>query len=226
MTREETGMIMAILKAAYPNWYRGLTREDALGAINLWTEMFADDRPEEVAAAVKILIAGQKEGYPPTIGAVKERLYRLRRPEERNGQEAWALVKKAVRAYCLYAKPEENPYYKLPREIQRAVGGPGQIRDWAMMEEEAFDTVEGSHFKKAYAMVKEREKELAKLPEEMRSSKLISESCKANPAGFPTDFIQSGSPPGEGPEGVRSIAGRLAERLTAPALETGDKDGA
>lgn len=168
MTRKETGMVMSLLKAAFPNWYRDMTREEALSAINLWAEMFADDRAEDVAAAVKALIGSQKEGYPPTIGAVKERLYQLRNPEEMTGQEAWVLVKKAVRGYCRYDKPEDNPYYGLSKAIQRAVGGPGQIRDWSMMDEDVFDSVEGSHFKRAYVAVMQRKRELEKLPEDIR----------------------------------------------------------
>jgi hypothetical protein len=33
MTREETGAIMAMLKAAFPAYYRDMSRDDALAAV-------------------------------------------------------------------------------------------------------------------------------------------------------------------------------------------------
>lgn len=168
MTREDMGKIMALLQATYPNYYRGLSDKDAKSVVNIWAEMFADDPEELVTAAVKRLILSDNKGFPPVIGQIKEQMYKITYPDEMNAQEAWGQVKKAVRRYCRYDRPEENPYYGLPEEVRRAIGGPGQIRDWAMMEEEAFDTVEGSHFKKAYAAAMQRKRELEKLPGDIR----------------------------------------------------------
>lgn len=169
MTRTEMGKMMALLQATYPAYYKDVSDDDAASIVTLWNEMFADDPAELVTAAVKRLILSDNKGFPPTIGQIKDNMHKITHPDEMNAQEAWTLVKKAVRAYCLYDKPETNPYYKLPKAVQRAIGGPGQIRDWSMMDESAFDSVEGSHFKRAYQTVTEQEKERQKLPESTKT---------------------------------------------------------
>lgn len=165
MTRTEMGKMMALLQATYPAYYKDVSDDDAASIVTLWNEMFADDPAELVTAAVKRLILSDNKGFPPTIGQIKDNMHKITHPDEMNAQEAWTLVKKAVRAYCLYDKPETNPYYKLPKAVQRAIGGPGQIRDWSMMDEDAFDSVEGSHFKRAFQVMAEREREQEKLPQ-------------------------------------------------------------
>ena len=36
MTRDETTKVLALLKAAYPNSYKGMTKEEAMGTISIW----------------------------------------------------------------------------------------------------------------------------------------------------------------------------------------------
>ena len=43
MTREETIKVLAILKAAYPNAYKGMTREEAQGTVSVWAMQFASN---------------------------------------------------------------------------------------------------------------------------------------------------------------------------------------
>ena len=72
MNRKETQGVLALLRAAYPNFYKGQTKEDLLAVVNLWQIQFADFACEDVIRAVHALIATRTEGFPPTIGAVKE----------------------------------------------------------------------------------------------------------------------------------------------------------
>lgn len=97
MNREETLRIMAVLKASYPSYYRGMSRDDANSIVALWADMFKDDPVELVAAAVKALIASDEKGYPPHIGAVKAHIRKLTTPQEMTEGEAWGLVSRAVR---------------------------------------------------------------------------------------------------------------------------------
>ena len=105
MTREETLAIMGVLKTAYPSFYRDMTRETALQAVALWTEMFASDDARTVSAAVKSLIKTRKEGYPPTIGEVSDKIRELTKGGGLTRIEAWNLVAKACRN-CLYGAEE------------------------------------------------------------------------------------------------------------------------
>lgn len=72
MTREETIKVLAILKAAYPNAYRGMTREEAQGTVSVWAMQFAAFPVEVVLLAINKIIASST--FPPTISEVKEKM--------------------------------------------------------------------------------------------------------------------------------------------------------
>ncbi len=95
MTAKETVAIMAILRASYPRYYANTNELDAKSAVVLWAEMFDQDDPELVAAAVKAFIACDTKGFPPHIGAIKEQMRKLAQGD--NGEmtelEAWELVR-------------------------------------------------------------------------------------------------------------------------------------
>ena len=178
MTREETIAILGVLKTAYPAFYRDLSREAALQAVALWHEMFADEDPRAVTAAVKALIKTRKEGYPPTIGEVNEKLQALTRPDELTRTEAWGLVAKACRN-GIYGAGEE--FARLPPLVQKAVGSPDRLRAWAMMDTASF-SVTGSHFQKSFEILQKRERERALPPPEKRA-RLDGLLCAALPEG-------------------------------------------
>ena len=88
MTKYETAVIMATLRAAYPQYYARQSVEDAEAALNLWAMQFADEPADDVAAAVSAYIACDTKGFPPSIGQIKEKLDMLR--AEANGGELTA----------------------------------------------------------------------------------------------------------------------------------------
>jgi len=165
MTREETLKIMAILRAAYPQYYRSISKQEALDTLNLWTDLFADDDTALVAAAVKALIAGDTREFPPLIGTIKEKMRQITQPKEMTEAEAWGLVAKAIRNSGYSAKKE---FDKLPPVIQRIVGSPSQLREWGMMNSETVHSVVASNFQRAYRTMAKREQEWAKLPSDVR----------------------------------------------------------
>lgn len=69
MTREEAIKILTILKAAYPNSYKNMTKEEANGTVNLWAQQFADVPYFVVTLAVNKQIS--KSTFPPAISEVK-----------------------------------------------------------------------------------------------------------------------------------------------------------
>lgn len=70
MTREETIKVLAILKAAYPNSYRGMTKDEANGTVNVWATQFAKYPAHVVMISINKLIS--KSTFPPSINEVKE----------------------------------------------------------------------------------------------------------------------------------------------------------
>lgn len=165
MTREETIAIMGVLKAAYPSFYKDMTRNDAEGVVSLWATMFADDPMEVVAMAVKAHIANDKKGFPPHIGAIKEAIVKLKRPNEMTEQEAWHLVKQATRNSAYGSKEE---FEKLPPLIQRLVGSANQLREWAMMDSDTVNSVIASNFQRSYKVRAASEREYLALPADVR----------------------------------------------------------
>ena len=166
MTIEETGIIMDILKTAYPRFYSGPNAPDKMKTLRLWAEMFARDDVALVAAAVKALIESDSKGFPPHIGAVKEKLRLISGGDEMTEAEAWGIVAKALRNSA-YGSREE--FEKFPPVIKRVVGSPSQLREWGMMDSETVHSVVASNFQRSYKAIAQREKELAKLPPDVKA---------------------------------------------------------
>ncbi len=72
MTKKEALQILAILKAAYPASYNGMTKEEATGTVAVWCLQFADMPAEVVMMAIHKLISTNK--FPPSISEVKGKI--------------------------------------------------------------------------------------------------------------------------------------------------------
>lgn len=72
MTRQEALKILSILKAAYPNSYRNMSKEEASGTANIWASQFAKYPYMIVAFAINKIISTST--FPPSIGEVKEKI--------------------------------------------------------------------------------------------------------------------------------------------------------
>lgn len=75
MTREETIKLLAILKAAYPNSYKGMTKEEANGTIATWHLQFAKMPANVVFIAINQIISVNQ--FPPTISEVRKKIRNL-----------------------------------------------------------------------------------------------------------------------------------------------------
>ena len=168
MTKYETAVIMATLRAAYPQYYARQSVEDAEAALNLWAMQFAEEPADDVAAAVSAYIACETKGFPPSIGQIKEKLDMMR--AEANGgeltaQEAWALVQKACkRSY--YNADEE--FSKLPDTVRAVVGSPGVLHDWASMDLDTICSVVASNFQRSYTARASHVAQMRRLPQAVK----------------------------------------------------------
>lgn len=156
---------MGVLRAGYPNFYKGMTKDDLVDIVNLWQDMFRGDDVVIVAAAVKTLMASDEKGFPPVIGQVKQYVRKITCPEEMTDMEAWDLVAKALRN-SIYNSATE--FAGLPPVIRRIVGDPAKLREWAMMEAEIVQSVVMSGFRKSYAARAQSEREFLAMPAEVR----------------------------------------------------------
>lgn len=83
MTRDEAIKTLSILKAAYPNSYRNMTKDEANGTINIWASQFVNIPFAVVSIAINKLISTNT--FPPTVSEVKDRIRGLH-------WEAWQII--------------------------------------------------------------------------------------------------------------------------------------
>lgn len=186
MTRDETIDLLSVLKAAYPNFYRGMTVKDADHVIDLWFDMFKDEPAGLVGIAVKRHIATDTKGFPPHIGAIKDAIVKIQQPEEMTEIEAWNIVRNACRSYYRDAEVE---FAKLPPVLQRLVGSPSQLVEWGQMQAEVVGSVVASNFQRSYKARAAHEREFLALPSDVKETMTQIAAGMKMPAlpGAPTD---------------------------------------
>lgn len=165
MTEREIRMVLGVMKVAYPNSFRDMQEGDRNALVNLWYRQFAEADYKVVSMAVDSIIATEPSGFMPTIGRVKQEVLKLTQPEMLTEQEAWLLVEKACRNSNYNAGEE---YAKLPAEVQRLVGSPNQLREWAMMDSNELKTVVASNFMRSYRVRSKNDRDYLALPQEVR----------------------------------------------------------
>ena len=159
MTKEETGAVMDIIATAYPRFYANQSKEEKQHAIALWALMFSQESVEEVAAAVKLLVANNT--FPPVIAEVKEAVLKVRGDTGMDEYKAWEIVKKTLEES--YYHPAKG-FRELPDEIRQIVGSPSRLREWGMMDFNTLNTVIASNFMRMYRSVATAKKERQTLP--------------------------------------------------------------
>lgn len=86
MERADVIKVLSSLKAAYPNAYRSMTRQEGDALVDTWCLEFGGDDAKSVADAVREYISSDKSGFPPSIGAIRDRTPKSRKcgsvPEE------------------------------------------------------------------------------------------------------------------------------------------------
>jgi len=165
VTKNETIQVLSTLKAAFPNAYKGMSKADSEAMVNLWCRLFADDDYVKVSRAVDALISTRESGWTPAIGEVKAEMAKLTVTDIPTEEEAWAMIRKAVKNSYYHS---EREFKKLPPQIQRAIGGAWQLKEWSNFSDESMERVSYS-FKKAYREVKDDEIRNEKLPESVKS---------------------------------------------------------
>ena len=167
MNQKETIAVLAVLKTAYPQFYRGLSPQELQETVTLWSEMFAAVDFQVVKAAVKAHIATDAKGYPPHIGAIKAAIRKITQPDEMSEMEAWGYVSRALRNSSYNSIKE---FERLPPVVRRIVGAPSQLREWAAMDSDTVQSVVQSNFMRSYRARSQSEQEYLALPAEVKET--------------------------------------------------------
>ena len=160
VTRDETVSLLMMIQAAYPNY----KPPDKRVTVNTWHLMLNEVDYNVAEAALKAYIMSDTSGFAPAIGQLMEKVRLITQPQELNEMEAWSLVRKAIRSSGYNSVSE---FAKLPSIVQRAVGQPSQLKEWAL-DENFNANVVGSNFMRTYRAELDRAKMISKLPENIQ----------------------------------------------------------
>lgn len=170
MTVKEARKLIAVFMVTYPN-YKPIDTELAAAT---WADAMDEYTYEQVNMAMRLYMKSSTSGFAPVPGQIIDIIHKMSNPQELNEMEAWALVYKAI---CNSSYNSVEEFAKLPPLVQKAVGLPENLREWAMTENLNHEVV-SSNFMRNYKNVVEREKELAKMPSEVR--KLIQNTARGS----------------------------------------------
>ena len=165
MTFEETRTILTLLQTEYPQSFSKMDERAMAMKLKLWAAEFTYDDYRAVYAVVRAIMSSGAREFAPNIGVIREKLKSFSADGELTENEAWALVSRAI-SNGIYGYADE--YAKLPPAIQKAVGEPEQIKRWATMPVDDVQSVVASNFQRSYRQVAQRERELAKIPPDVR----------------------------------------------------------
>ena len=167
MTKEETGKILAVVNAYYPYFFREMNADGKRAIIDLWARQFAEYDYMLVNSALDAYIATDEQGRAPNVGILKALIRKMAEPEEMTEQEAWGLVSKALRNSNYNSQAE---FDKLPEQLQRIVGSPAQLREWALMDADTVQSVIASNFQRSYRARVKSDKEYLAIPSSVRET--------------------------------------------------------
>lgn len=165
MTKREVGELMTVLQANYPDSFKGQS-DEAIGVkVNLWYKILQSYPCTIVNAAAIAFMATDTKGFMPNVGQIVEQIQRMNRNDDRTPDEAWRLVYRAIKNSTYWAAEE---FAKLPEDIQRFVGHPDQLREWALMEADVVQSVIASNFQRSFKVRQSNDRDYDKLPPEVK----------------------------------------------------------
>ena len=163
MTRDDTKKLLMRIQSVFPNWK---PQAELRFVVDTWCEYLADYSYEEVLVGLNAYIATDTSGFAPSIGQLITKIHDISDKPQLNEMEAWALVSKALRN-GYYGAEEE--FAKLPDEVKMAVGSSANLRNWATTDIDSIENVIQSNFLRTYRTVQQRQKEIARMPEDIRA---------------------------------------------------------
>lgn len=165
MTKTETGYIMMMLKALYPNWGKSLTSQDVEMTIEMWFEMLEEFDYDLVKLGIKAF-GSSPSPFPPSVGELISKIKMLTSTEKEMSEvEAWGIVKKAI-SNSTYNSASE--FEKLPKIIQDTIVRHETLKDWASNSVTDIDTVIGSNFMRSYKATVTKNKQYEALPKDVK----------------------------------------------------------
>lgn len=158
MERDEFKILVKAMKAVYaqPTF---IPDQDAF---NVWYELLKDIPYRQAEIAIRKHMLTEK--FPPTISDIRKEAIEITEEDKLDDLEAWSMVYKAI---CNSTYNSNMEYGRLPVIVQKAVGNPANLREWAMMDEKMISSVR-ARFIDSFKIVRNRAKEDLMLPDVIR----------------------------------------------------------
>ena len=160
MTREETVSLVRSIVSLYPNW----KPDNMTDTVNAWHWALEEYPAAGIKAALQIYFKTNNTGFAPSVSQLINAMYQPKENRQLSEGEAWALVKKAIKDGNYHA---EERYNELPPIIQRAVGSPNMISQWAQTDSDEVNTVIMSNFQRTYRALLQKQSFSDKVPESL-----------------------------------------------------------
>jgi predicted DNA-binding antitoxin AbrB/MazE fold protein len=154
MSREEVQRLLISIQSLYPTWK--VEEDEMTATINAWHWALEEYPAPEVKAALQMYVKTNNTGFAPSVSQIINGIYKPMEKDTLSEGEAWSLVKRAIQDGNYHA---EERYNELPPLVQKAVGSPNMIHQWAGTESDEVNTVIMSNFQRAYKTIVHREQE-------------------------------------------------------------------
>jgi len=176
MTRDEVIQLLSLLKVAYPNFYRNITKTEAERTISLYEDMFINMDFKVVTMAIKELINTLQ--YPPTIADIKNKIDEIT-TIKKLPTDLWEQLCMAIKNSGYHSVEE---FEKLSPEVKAFVGSPNELKNLALMDSDIVHSViKGQFFKQIEIIQKRDADDKRMLPESKELRTMISQIGKALP---------------------------------------------
>lgn len=159
MTAKEFAILTDAIKTYYP-------RENILPskeAMKLWYEMLKDLDYQSASIGLKRYVMTNK--FSPSVSDIREYATGQNELTDLSEMEAWAKISKAIGNANYHADEE---FSKLPVDLQKVVGSPANLREWAMLDSDTVHSVVQSNVIRMYRTIAKRLGEEKRMPEPMR----------------------------------------------------------
>jgi len=159
LTPGDAGKLLAVIDQLYPNAKKATS---PAAQAKSWALVLFNWSYQQMEAALVSFVANDAKGFPPSPGQLIDAAKNLEdRGDGMTEQEAWSLVQRAL-TNGMYGYRDE--WDKLPEIVQAVVGSPNQLREWALADSSAVNTVVASNFMRSFRAKSEARKRYQKVP--------------------------------------------------------------
>jgi len=159
LTPGDAGKLLAVIDQLYPNAKKATSPS---AQAKSWALVLYDWSYRQMEAALVSFVANDVKGFPPSPGQLIDMAENLEdRGDGMTEQEAWSLVQHAL-SNGMYGYRDE--WDKLPEIVQAVVGSPNQLREWALADSSAANTVVASNFMRSFRAKSTARKRYDKVP--------------------------------------------------------------